>query len=274
MKFLITNGRIADIEEINLNQFFTDVSFRLSQKVWYGYGGIPFLSENLEQLKSQAEALRLTFPQEFEDHREIFRLTKRMLNKNRFYRSGYLQFQVVWRGNQAEILITSNAFSTFGFPFSEGGLLATFSNQKKIKQNTFNRFPYFNEMLWETGMAEIRQTPYRQVIFLNEQHAVCECAHANIFLVRENELLTPAISSGCYNDVLRPVIIDLAKKTGLKVYENENIEKSMLYESDEIFLASESLGIQWILGIENKRFLHNFSMQIHEKLSIRMHQHI
>jgi branched-chain amino acid aminotransferase len=115
-------------------------------------------------------------------------------------------------------------------------------------------------------MGEIRQTPFQQVIFLNEKKTICEGARANIFLIKGNELFTPALSSGCYEDVLRPVILETVKQSGFKVSESDTIEKPMLYEMDEIFFASEASGIQWVLGIENKRYLHFYSKEIKEKI--------
>jgi branched-subunit amino acid aminotransferase/4-amino-4-deoxychorismate lyase len=264
MEFLIVNGKLAGKDEINLNHILTESTFRLSQKVWYGYGGIPLFTENVEQIKNQAEALRLPFPGEFENRRELFRLTKRMLNKNKFYRSGYIHFQLFWNKNQVQTLITANAFEIFDFPHNQAGLLVTISSQKKYTQNKYNRFPFFNETLWESGMGEIRQTPFQQVIFMNERNAICEGLRANIFLVKENVLLTPALSTGCYEDVLRSFILEAAGKLELNISENNQVSKRDILESNELFLASETSGIQWILGIENKRFLHYYSKKIHE----------
>lgn len=266
MEYLIVNGTVAGKDEIYLNPFLTETSFRLSQKVWYGYGGIPFFTENLDQIKNQAKALRLPFPKEFENRRELQRLTKRMLNKNKFYRSGYIHFQLFWSENQAQTLITANAFQEFNFPFSETGLLVSFSSLIKNSQNPFNRFPFFNEMLWQAGLAEIRKSSYHQILFLNENKTVCESANANIYLVKGNNLLTPALSTGCYEDVLRSFILEAAGKLELNISENNQVSKRDILESNELFLASETSGIQWILGIENKRFLHYYSKKIHEVL--------
>jgi hypothetical protein len=36
---------------------------------------------------------------------------------------------------------------------------------------------------------------------------------------------------------------------------------------NEIFFASEEIGIQWVLGVENKRFVNPVTKQIHRKLN-------
>lgn len=270
MEFLIANGKVAGTGEINLNSFLTKQSFRLSQKVWFGYGGIPLFTENMEQIKNQADILQLSVPKEFENRRELFRITKRMLNKNKFYRSGYIHFQVFWTEKRVQTLITADAFEVFDFPFAETGLLVTISSHIKNSQNKLNRFPFFNEMLWQAGLAEIRQMPYQQILFLNENNSVCESSGANIFYVKGNNLTTPALVTGCYEDVLRPHVMELAELAGLTVTETNRLKKMEMVEADEIFLASEAGGIQWILGIENKRFLHYYSKKIYDLLCARL----
>ena len=266
MEFLIVNGTVAGKDEIYLNHILTETSFRLSQKVWYGYGGIPFLAENMEQIKSQVDALKLPFPKEFENRRELQRLIKRMLNKNKFYRSGYVHLQVFWIENQVYTIISANTFHEFDFPFTETGLLVTFSSLIKSSQNAFNRFPFFNELLWQAGLTEIRHSSFQQIIFLNENNSVCESANANIYLMKGNELLTPALSTGCCENVLRSFILEAAGKMELDISEKKQVTVDDILGADELFIASETSGIQWILGMENKRFLHYFSKKIHEAL--------
>ncbi|MGM0619807.1 MAG: aminotransferase class IV [Bacteroidota bacterium] len=266
MDFLIVNGKIVKTKETNLSEFIIDEPFSLSQKMWFGYGGIPLFSENIELLARQAAAMKMNLPREFENRRELFRITKRMLNKNKFYRSGHVTFQLFKTKNKSGFVVTSEPFSEFEFPFSEEGILLTFSNQKKLSGNDFNPFAFFSKPLWESTISELGNTHFHNSVFLNEKNEVCECAGANIFLIQKNEIITPPLNSGCYNDILRPMILDSAREIGLKTNETTVVKKSDLKKMDEIFIASELTGVQWVLGVENKRFLHFISDQIHNTL--------
>lgn len=266
MKFLIVNGEVVELAETHLLQIQTDFSFRLSQKTWYGFGGIPLLRENLDQIKNQVLILKLSFPKDLENYRETFRLIKRMLNKNKFYRSGQIHIQILWNKNEVQTLISCNSFSMFDFPFSEDGLLTTFSKQRKNSGNTVNLYPFFNQMIWEISLAEIRHTLFQQVIVLNEKNEVCESAFANIFLIKGNKLFSPPPKTGSYSDILKPYVLETASGFGLKIYHEPIIEQS-LPEMDEIFIVSELTGFQWILGINNKRFINQNSEGIYKKLN-------
>jgi len=239
----------------------------MSQKVWFGFGGIPLFNENLESLRRQAAALRLELPQIFSNKRELFRITKRMLNKNKFFRSGLVHFRVLWHGNKTTTLIIGKAFENFDFPFSEKGLLLSFANLRKNSSNPWNAFPFFNESLWEAARAELKGTHFQNAIVLNENNAVCECAGANIFMIKNRKLITPAKTAGCFEDVIKPFIFEAAGKESFGITETPSAKPDDLTEMDELFLASEQKGIQWILGIENKRYLHAHSQRINERVN-------
>lgn len=235
--------------------------------MWYGYGGIPLFTENIDLLRKQSVLLKLTFPEEFEDSRELFRLIKRMLNKNKFYRSGHVHLQIFYGNDSIHTLVSCTTFSEFTFPFSEDGVLAAFSSQKKFTTNMMNRLPFYNERLWQSAFAEIRDMPFQQSIILNEKDSACECACNSLFIISGNELTTPSYQSGCHESALRQFVIEAAAKLGLKVNEAAFISPDEIFEADEIFCASEEWGIQWILGIDQQRFIHYFSEKIAEELN-------
>ncbi len=267
MGFFIINDEIVKKEEADLTGLFLGDFRTISQKMWFGFGGIPLFNENLESLHRQAAALRLELPRIFSNKRELFRITKRMLNKNKFFRSGLVHFRMLWHDNKTTTLITATACENFDFPFSEKGLLLTFANLRKNSSNPWNAFSFFNESLWEAARAELKGTHFQNAIVLNENNAVCECAGANIFMVKNSELITPATTAGCYEDVIKPFIFEAARKESLGITETPSVKQDDLAEMDELFLASEQKGIQWVLGIENKRYLHSFSRRINDRVN-------
>jgi branched-subunit amino acid aminotransferase/4-amino-4-deoxychorismate lyase len=267
MKFLIADGKILAEDEFIYKHSFASAEFNLSQKIWYGYGALPLFSENMEILKRQIECLNLQLPKNIQDQRELFRVIKRMLNKNKLYRSGHIHLQIFWNNSATHSLITCNAYTGFEFPVSHDGLLVNIAGQKKYSYNILNRFAFFSKPIWDAALAEIRGNQFQQAIILNEKNMICENAFANTFMIRGSELITPSLKTGCYEDALRVFIMETARNMGLKVSESDAITPEELAETDEVFLASEQLGINWILGLENVRYIHYYSDRIHEKLN-------
>lgn len=268
MDFLIINGKVVSRVEANLTEFLWDEPFIVSQKVWFGYGGIPLFNENMESLGRQLKTFNQPLPDLFKNKRELFRLSKRMLNKNKFYRSGYIHFQLYISRNKINSLITSFAFSKFEFPFAKEGLLVNFSDYNKNSNSLLGQFKCHNQLLWNSAQAKLQETLLQSSILVNEKEMICEGIGTNIFMIRKKVLITPSLETACYKDVLRSHVLELAQTLQLKVIETSEIAKKHLMEMDEVFFISEEFGIQWVLGIENKRFVHQYSDEILNQLNV------
>ncbi|MFW6257547.1 MAG: aminotransferase class IV [Prolixibacteraceae bacterium] len=268
MRFVIADGKIVEKDQYKVPEIFFNNGIHLCQKIWYGYGGIPLFAENMNLFKRQAEVLKIKLPAEYENQRELFRLIKRMLNKNRFYRSGQIVLQIFAGERSVHTLVSSIAYVTFTFPIGEDGVLAAFSSQKKYTLNSMNQWPFYSEKFWQAALAENKETSVQQVIVLNENDSVCECAYGSFFVIAGNELLTPSLQSGCHENALRELISEAAAKLGLKTTEAGFISRDQIFEADELFCASEAKGIQWVMGIEKQRFIHYYSAKITEELNV------
>lgn len=267
MDFIILNGEIVKKQETGFTPFIWNETFVITQKIWFGYGGIPLFHENLETLKLVLSMLNVNIPGLLNDEQELFRITKRMLNKNRFFRSGIIVCKVFTGKTETNLMITGTAFPEFDFGISKQGLILNFPELEKYSDNQLNQFAFFNAPQWQFANAAISGTSYNNSIFLNEKGNVCDCMAANIFLIKGNTLFTPSIETGCYNDTLRSHILMIASKANLKVTESDEIKKADVNQMNEIFLAGEEHGIQWVLGVANKRFVHHYSEIIHEQLN-------
>lgn len=262
MEFIIVNGEIIRKEEVNLTHFCWGEPLVISQKMWFGFGGIPLFYENLVFINLQFDALNTKIPEIIRNARELYRIIKRMLNKNKFYRSGIISFQFFIGKLGVNTLITCSAVPEFEFPFHENGLLVDFSEYKKDAENSLNRFGSFNRLQWKAAVAKYREAHFKDSIILNEKGVICESISSNIFFVKDNVLFTPSLETGCYEDTIRKEVFEVARKINLEVSEQGDLTKEDIFLMDEVFLASEENGTRWILGIEGKRYIHKYSVEI------------
>ena len=278
-RFIVIDGKVIEKGEVNVTHLLLNENVVLSQKIWFGFGGIPLFSENISLLIREMKVLQLPLPENFKNERELFRVTKRMLNKNKFYRSGLIFIQVFWNENSPATIITAKAYESFDFPFSPNGLFVNFSGLRKYSGAELARFPFYNEPLWKAAglpdyVTQAGSGPgdslFQNSIILNEAGYVCECIKANIFMMKGNTLITPALKTGCYDDLLRNMIIETAAELKINVAESDKITKDEILKMNEVFIAGEERGVQWILGIENKRFVHRYSEVIYEQLNDRL----
>ena len=268
MNFLIFNGKILKFDDVTFCEFYLENSLQLTQKIWFGFGGIPLFFQNIELLINQAEILHIPLPSQVKKSEEMFRLSKRMLNKNKYYRSGFIIFKIISDGTSSHIIATSEPAAGQGLPFTDQGLLVSVSDYKKFADNNLNRYLFFNKTLWDSLLLSLRGTFFSNAVILNDKNKVCECAYGNIYLVKGDEVYTPSLSSGCYEDTFRTLISEAVLKTGKKIVEKTGIDRNDLFKMDEIFIAGENIGIQWLLGVDNKRYLQKYSSVVHHQLNI------
>src|SRR5690606_7306326 len=96
-------------------------------------------------------------------------------------------------------------------------------------------------------------------ILLNDTKNVVEALHGNLFMVQGKKLITPPVSEGCLNGIMRKQILALAKKMdGIEVLE-ETISPFDLQKADELFLTNVITGIQPITKYRKKEFTNTFA---------------
>lgn len=104
-------------------------------------------------------------------------------------------------------------------------------------------------------------------LLINEDKNVIEAANGNLFMLMGNQLVTPPISEGCLNGIMRKQVIALAKQVnGLEVAEKP-ISPFDLQKADELFITNVIIGIQPITKYRKKEFVSELSGQLLVKLN-------
>jgi branched-chain amino acid aminotransferase len=102
--------------------------------------------------------------------------------------------------------------------------------------------------VWAAGEAQ--REGFDEVVLLNERGEVSECTAANIFLVKNEKVLTPPLSSGCLEGVTRGILLEIAADASTSVAE-QTLRIEDLYEADEVFVTSTNrnvIGVREIAG--------------------------
>src|SRR5919202_3009340 len=84
--------------------------------------------------------------------------------------------------------------------------------------------------------VEALKAGFDEAIMLNTSGMVVEASAENIFVVKNNTLITPSLTSGALNGITRDSILDLAKENKID-YQIRNILRDELYTADEVFLT-------------------------------------
>jgi branched-chain amino acid aminotransferase len=110
-----------------------------------------------------------------------------------------------------------------------------------------------------------QENGFDDCLILNCDNKIADASKANIFLIKNSEVFTPALHQGCINGVMRKFLIDELKKHRLQVHQRE-ISETDLIEADELFLTNAIYGIRWIRTFKQKEYLSGLTNSIYHQL--------
>ncbi|MFV8327199.1 aminotransferase class IV [Flavobacterium sp. ZS1P14] len=124
-----------------------------------------------------------------------------------------------------------------------------------------------NKIINITGSIYANENGLDNCLLLNDSKNVVEALQGNIFMLLGNKLITPPVSEGCLNGVMRKQILGLAKKiANLEVLEAV-ISPFDLQKADELFITNVIKGIQPITKYRKKEFATQLANELVEKLN-------
>jgi branched-chain amino acid aminotransferase len=124
-----------------------------------------------------------------------------------------------------------------------------------------------NKIINITGSIFAKENELDNCLLLNDDKNVIEALNGNLFMLINNKLVTPPISDGCLNGVMRKQIIELAKKIESIEVVEESISSFELQKADELFVTNVMLGIQPITVFRKKEYVMNFSEKLLNQLN-------
>lgn len=93
---------------------------------------------------------------------------------------------------------------------------------------------------------------YDDCIFLDAQGHVCELSAANIFIVRNGELITPDTTNDLLEGINRRSVIQMAKDLQISISER-SVDLTELYIADEVFACGTSAYLAPIIEVDARK---------------------
>lgn len=222
------------------------------------YGGNVFrLDEHLTRLYDSAKSILLTIPYTKEEMTNIIVETLRQNN----LKDGYIRL-VISRGVgnlgldprscvKPSVIAIAEPLRIFPKELYETGLeivtVATRRNRSDVLSPMVKSLNYLNNILVKIE-ANLAGVP--EALMLNDQGYVAEGSADNIFIVKNNKLLTPPGHVGALVGITRNAIMDIARRKGYEVVEAV-FTRHDVYTADEVFLtgtAAEVIAVNKVDG--------------------------
>ena len=142
----------------------------------------------------------------------------------------------------------------FGDLFNKNGISVGISSWRKFSDQSTPPLAkmggnYLNSIL---ATQECKRNGYDEAILLDLNSNLSEAPGENIFVIRNNTLLTPPLESSALEGITRDSVIKIAEDLGYTVKE-KTITRGVAYLADEMFLTGTAAEITPVTSIDGKK---------------------
>ena len=125
------------------------------------------------------------------------------------------------------------------------------SSWTRIAPNTFPALAKSTANYANSGLIKMQATVdgYAEGIALDESGLISEGSGQNLFLVRDDVVYTPSLTSSILQGITRDSVVTLARDLGLEVRE-QPLPREFLYMAEEAFLCGTAAEITPIRSID------------------------
>ena len=257
------NGNFVDWKDANLHV--------LSHVVHYGtsvFEGIRCyetkkgpavfrLREHVQRLINSGKIYRMKIPYSVDDLSQAIVKTIQINKLKACYIRpvafrGYGELGVYPMNCPVETVIAAWAWGKYlGEKAIEEGVDVGISSWRRMAPDTMPNMAKAGSNYMNSQLAKMESiiNGYDEGIMLDYQGMVSEGSGENIFVVKDDILFTPPISSSLLSGLTRDAIIILANELELEVRE-EQIPREMLYIADEVFLTGTAAEVTPVRSVD------------------------
>ena len=255
------NGKLYPKDEAKISVF--DHGLLYGDGVFEGircYNGNIFkLSEHIDRLYDSAKAISMEIQLTRDELKDAVINTLKANN----LKDSYIRL-IVTRGvgklglnpflcEESQVIIITDFIQLYSKELYEKGLDAiivpTIRNHSDALNPNVKSLNYLNNILAKIECINAGAT---EGIMLNKDGYVAEGTGDNIFIVKDNGIITPPTTAGILIGITRNVVIELASEAGTTVKE-EQLTRDDLYNADECFLTGTAAEIIPVVNIDGRK---------------------
>jgi branched-chain amino acid aminotransferase len=163
--------------------------------------------------------------------------------------------------NKSSFLISCNEISSPEFTINNGKYVVDLYKDYYLDNQLISSIKTNNKIINVVASIYAKENGLNNCVLLNKDKMVAEFINSNIFIIKNDQIFTPTIKSGCLNGVLRKNLINILKKSSYSISERD-ISTFDLTQSDEVFGTNVTQGLFCVTNYRNKIYSNNQSQQI------------
>lgn len=241
----------SDKSILNRGMLFGDGFF---ESMFCNENGIRLLDYHIDRINNASEKLKLNFNISAE---RLTELVSGLINEKKLigdvrarltvYRKGYGTYTPEMN-ESSYFIMAANVPQHTGYIETCG----LYTEQTKGK-GIVSGFKSLSSQLYVMASIYAVENKLDDVFVINSEGNIIESTNSNMFLVKENIIITPPLSEGCVDGVYRRYMIDTCRKLNYQVTE-KSVTPEDVKSADELWVTNAVLGLRGIKNYLGKNY--------------------
>jgi len=223
-------------------------------------GAIFMLPEHLARLRAGLKILDLQLPPDF---KQIATVTSKLLATNRLLDKAATIKLICNTKSPSDttsplepstsLIIRATELDLNEIKKRQQGMRALILPWRRNRKNPLHSIKSLNYLENRYGLNEAKKAGFDEGLFLNQEGELCEGTFSNLFLIRQQTLLTPPLTAGILPGTIRAFILDKARQAGIDCQEMP-LSATNLENCDGAFLTSSLMRLAPLTGVDRINF--------------------
>lgn len=272
-EFINFNGEILEKDKFSLE--LSNRAFRFGDSIFETIrvfdGKVIFIDDHYSRLISTLEIVKMSITDSFTKeylNSEILKL----INSHQSGSNARIRLTVYRKASSSIYFVDSNDSFDFVIEYSElsdNNFSADINDYEidifeevKKPSGVLSQIKSNNVLLHSIAGSVARDKLINNIVLVNEKGCITEAVNANIFIVKDDIIITPKLSDGCVDGIMRKNVIGIIKKQTSYKVEVRSIDKSELHSCDEIFITNSIIGIQSVYKYKSTNYSRRITSRI------------
>jgi branched-chain amino acid aminotransferase len=236
---------------------------------------VPLYDYHFDRLSRGLQLLRFEIPVLFTADK-LYEQIVHLCEKNNCNEAGRIRVSVfrgsggLYQGNNIlHYLIECWPFD--GDQWNENGLVIGIYPDARKNSDAFSNLKSANFLPYIMAAKYAQENKWNDCLVLNHDDRIADATIANVFMVKEGRIFTPALAEGCVEGVMRRYLleklnVDPGNYQGLKPnIEEQSITIGDILSADEVFLTNSVYGIRWVKQLHEKTYTCSRTLKIYNQ---------
>ncbi len=148
--------------------------------------------------------------------------------------------------------------------FNENGFtIDVFTNAIK-SADSFSHLKSASFLPYVMAAQYAKENKLNDCLLLNQFGRIADASIANLFVVSNGKIITPPLSEGCINGVMRKYLLNRLAGAGYTL-EERPVTIAEIENADELFLTNAIKGLHWVAQFRNKVYTNQYGLEIYRQ---------